>query len=135
MFANAQTAKSLRTVIASGVAAIALIAGSAVVADAPAEAKSTKRCSASVSNTHPHRRQNIDVRVSKVGSGAKITTVANYKTTKTTKRGKANSKGRANIRYNIGGGTFGRKVPVSVTAVKGKTTWICSTSFIPTRKG
>ncbi|WAL39155.1 hypothetical protein BRM1_07545 [Brevibacterium sp. BRM-1] len=127
-------AKTLRTALTSTAAAIALVAGSAVVATAPAEAASRHHCSASVSNSRPHRGQNLVVRVSKVPAKVTVSAVAKYKTTSTGKRAKASKKGKALLHFNVGGGTVGRRVPVQVVAKKGKSTWTCSTSFVPTRK-
>ena len=46
----------------------------------------------------------------------------------------ASARGTAAVKYPIAGATPGRTVWVDVTAVSGKTTWKCSTSFTPRRK-
>ena len=115
------------------VLAAGLLAGPVVVDAAPAEAAS-KSCKVSMSNSKQKQYSNTTVKVSKVGSKAKVTTTAHYKTTKTKKSATASKKGTANLNYRISGATPGKKVKVTVTAKKGKTTWSCSTSFTPKRK-
>lgn len=126
-------AVSFRRRLAAGLTAIALASGAALAAPDPAEA-ATKSCAVKMSNSKPRQYSNTSVQVSKVGSKAKIQTVAHYKTTKTKKKATASTKGRANVNYYISGATPNRKVKVTVTATKGKTTWTCSTSFTPRRK-
>ncbi|MGC2940353.1 MULTISPECIES: hypothetical protein [unclassified Brevibacterium] len=113
--------------------AVGLLAGPIAVDAAPAEA-ATKKCSATMSIKKPRQYSNTSVKVSKVGSKAKVTTIAHYKTTKTKKKATASKKGKASLKYYISGATPGKKVSVTVTAKKGKTTWKCSTSFKPKKK-
>jgi hypothetical protein len=113
--------------------AAGLLAGPIAVDAAPAEA-ATKRCAVKMSNSKPRQYSNTWVNVSKVGSKAKVETLAHYKTTKTRKKATASSKGKASLKYYISGATPGKSVKVTVTAKKGKTTWKCSTSFKPKRK-
>ncbi|TDT31216.1 hypothetical protein ACF3NT_11925 [Naumannella halotolerans] len=111
------------------------LTGTGLVAGAPtADAAPTKKCVAKMSVSKPKQYSKTDVLVSKVGSGAKVTTVAKYSTTQTKKTATAGSKGTASLRYNISGAKPKYKVVVSVTAKKGKTTWKCSTSFIPQKR-
>ena len=125
---------SARITLASLVTGLALVAAPALAFTPPASAAKAKSCSASVSDSRPHRGQFITVTVKKLATGATVTATAKYKTTKTSKTAKAKGKGIAKLGYNIGGGTYGRKVPVSVVATKGKTVWTCSTSFTPSKK-
>ncbi|MGO2862503.1 hypothetical protein ACH82I_06240 [Brevibacterium sp. GP-SGM9] len=113
--------------------ALGLLAGP-IVLDAPPAEAATKKCSAKMSNSKPRQYSNTWVNVSKVGSKAKITTTAHYKTTKTQKKATASKKGKASLKYYISGATPGKKVSVTVVAKKGKTTWKCSTSFKPKKK-
>ncbi len=87
-----------------------------------------------MSNSKPRQYSNTYVRVSGVASKAKITTVAHYKTSKTRKTATASTKGTASIKYYVSRATPNRKVPVTVTAVKGKTKWTCRTSFTPRKR-
>ena len=104
-------------------------------AAAPAEAASSaKPCTASVSVKNPRQWTTTVVNVSRVGANAKVTTRAKYKTTTNTKQAKASARGTAAVKYPIAGATPGRTVWVDVTAVSGKTTWKCSTSFTPRHK-
>lgn len=116
--------------IASGLAGLALVASALVVA-APAEASSTRSCAAHMTVAHPHHYGTTQVVVTKLAKGAKVTTVAHYKSTNTKKTATATSAGKATTTYRVASATYGRKVPVTVTAVKGSTRWTCSTSFTP----
>ena len=111
--------------------AAGLLAGPIAVDAAPAEA-ATKKCAVKMSNSKPRQYSNTWVNVSKVGSKAKVETIAHYKTTK--KKATASKKGKASLKYYISGATPGKAVKVTVTAKKGKTTWKCSTSFKPVKK-
>lgn len=113
--------------------AAGLLAGPIAVDAAPAEA-ATKKCAVKMSNSKPRQYSNTWVTVPKVGSKAKVETIAHYKTTKTKKKATASKKGKASLKYYISGATPGKAVKVTVTAKKGKTTWKCSTSFKPVKK-
>ncbi|WGP07101.1 hypothetical protein QFE97_04880 [Bacillus subtilis] len=113
--------------------ALTLAAGPIAVDTAPAEA-ATKKCAVKMSNSKPRQYSNTWVHVSKVGSTAKVETLAHYKTTKTKRNATASKKGKASLKYYISGATPGKAVKVTVTAKKGKTTWKCSTSFKPVKK-
>ena len=113
--------------------AAGLLAGPIAVDAAPAEA-ATKKCSAKMSISKPRQYSYTNVNVSKVGSKAKVETLAHYKTTKTKKKATASKKGKASLKYYISGATPGKKVSVTVTAKKGKTVWKCSSSFKPVKK-
>lgn len=85
-----------------------------------------------MSKAHPADYTTTDVRVD-TAAAAHVTTVAHYKTTKTTHHRTAGSKGNATVSYYISGATPGYKVTVSVSVVKGNRTGSCSTSFTPHR--
>jgi hypothetical protein len=87
-------------------------------------------CHATMSNYHPADYTTVTVRV-RTAAQARVTTVAHYRTTSTTHHGRANSAGRAGIRYYISGATPGYKVKVSVTVRRGTRKGSCSTSFTP----
>lgn len=133
VFTRRSATASTRRSLAAGLAALALISGSVFTDVAPAAA-APKACSAKMSVSQPRQYSNTWVEVSKVGSKAKVETVAHYKTTKTKKRATASTKGKASLKYYISGATPNRAVKITVTATKGKTTWKCSTSFTPRRK-
>lgn len=85
-----------------------------------------------MSNANPEDYSTTDVDVTTVAR-AHVKAVAHYKTTNTTHRGTANSKGKAVIAFHISDATPGRKVPVDVTVTSGKKSGSCSTSFKPKR--
>ncbi|WP_181274676.1 hypothetical protein [Brevibacterium oceani] len=126
-----------RTKAGSKLLALTLAAGllvGPIALDAqPAEA-ATKKCSAKMSISKPRQYSYTNVNVSKVGSKAKVTTTAHYKTTTTKKKATASKKGKASLKYYISRATPGKKVSVTITAKKGKTTWKCSTSFKPKKR-
>ncbi|KRF16848.1 hypothetical protein [Nocardioides sp. Soil796] len=85
-----------------------------------------------MSDATPKQYSNTYVRV-RTARAVKIRTVAHYKTSKTTKWGKANSVGKASIKYYISGATPGYKVRVSVTVTKNGQSRTCWTAFTPHR--
>lgn len=89
-------------------------------------------CKASMSDASPAQYTDVVVRV-KTAPAAKVRTVAHYRTTDTVKRGKANSAGRANLKYYISGSTPGFRVRVDVTVTKNGRSRSCSTSFVAHR--
>lgn len=127
------TAAPLRRSLATAFVALSLTAGISLADAAPTEAAAAKPCAASMSVTQP-KQNTTTVNVSKVGAKAKVTTRARYKTTTTVKNATASTRGTAAVPYAIARATPGVKVVVDVTAVSGKTTWKCSTSFTPRRK-
>lgn len=114
------------------VAPLALV-GPAAHAAVVQPAGVTKSCSASASPSNPRQNTYVTINVSRLSKGAKVTTVAHYKTTSTTKTATANSYGKAAPSYYISRATIGYPVRVNVTAKSpsGYTTWTCSTSFTP----
>jgi len=139
------------TRIAAGAAAPLALAGvllasagqASTAAAAPAQAMLTASvtaapqatslpCSASMSNSHPHDYTTTNVLVH-TAARAHVTTVAHYKTTNTTHRTVAGSRGNAKIPYYISRATPGYKVKVSVSVSSGSRTGSCSTSFTPQR--
>lgn len=122
-----------RRVASTGLIALLLAGGSVAVAS-PAEAATKPRaCKATVSVAKPKQYTTTVVRVSNVGSKARVTTSAKYKTTTNTKYTTASTKGTASTSYNVARATPGYKVVVTVKATSGKTTWQCSTSYVPRR--
>lgn len=109
--------------------AVTVLAASPLLVPTTASAAALT-CKASVSNSTPKQYSNVYVRV-KTAPAAKVRTVAHYKTTKTTKHGKANSAGKANIKYYISGATPGYKVKVVVTVTKKGKSRTCTTAFTP----
>lgn len=114
---------SMALVSTTVVAPQAASAASAVVASA-------KPCVATVSNARPTQNSTVVVAVSKVAVGAAVTTVAHYKSTNTTKRATAGSRGTASLPYLISRATHGFRVVITVTAAKGSARWSCNTAFI-----
>jgi hypothetical protein len=84
-----------------------------------------------MSNPTPLDGSDTDVIVQARVAGAAVTATAHYRTTTTTRAGRADGQGRATIVFHIGGATPGRPVPVSVTVAAGGTTRSCSTVFTP----
>ena len=93
-------------------------------------AAAVKACTASMSVPNPHQHTTTTVRVGRLAGGARVTTVAHYKTTSTTHTATSAANGTAALPYKISSATKGFKVVVSVTAVKGSTRWSCSTAFV-----
>lgn len=118
--------RGMAVAAALGLAGAALPAG-AFAASTPAAKLS---CRASMSNARPKDYTTTYVDVS-TAARAHVKTVAHYKTTNTTHRGTANSKGKADIPYYISGATPGYTVKVDVTVTLGKKSGSCSTSFTP----
>ncbi len=85
-----------------------------------------------MSNSHPKDYTRTDVLVRTV-KGAKVTTVAHYKTVNRKHHGKANALGRADIPYHISGATPGYRVKVNVYVATAKNKGSCTTSFTPHR--
>ena len=124
------TSTLTRSALGAGVLATLLTLGAVSGVPADAAAKSTP-CKASMSVPKPKQSTTTVVRVSGVGGGASITTVAHYKSTNTTKTAKATAAGAASVPYKISRATKGYRVVVAVTAVKGSKRWSCSTAFVP----
>ena len=125
------TSAPARRTLTTGLLALLLVSGSVSVGAAPAQAAVVKPCKATMSVTQPRQYTTTMVNVSQVGAASRVTTRAKYRTTTNTKYAVASTKGTASVKYPIAGATIGRKVLVEVTAVKGGTTWKCSTSFTP----
>jgi hypothetical protein len=87
-------------------------------------------CRASMSNPSPPDYSTDYVNVT-TAPYARVTMVAYYKTTSTSKSGQADSGGRASIGYDISGATVGYTVAVAVTVSSGGRSASCSTSFTP----
>ena len=120
---------SLRAGLVSMVLALGVVSP-VVLAPAADAATKPAACVATVSNARPTQNSTVTVSVGKVGAAAAVTTVAQYKTTKTTKKATADRTGRAAVAYKIGPATHGFKVVINVTAAKGSSSWACSTSFV-----
>jgi len=87
-------------------------------------------CLAAMSISHPKRYSYTHVLVRTL-SGARVHTVAHYKTTTTAHSARADRAGRADISYYISGATRGRPVPVTVAVTLAGRTATCATSFVP----
>ena len=134
---------SFRSFFGAAAAALLIAVGTPAIADASAQPTSAqqalvssaiqapKACKATISNARPQQYTTVKVSVSGVGSGARVTTTANYKTKPTKKAVSANSKGKSTTSYYISGATKNFKVVISVRAVKGNTVWSCKTAFTP----
>lgn len=107
-----------------------VLMASPLLSTTPAQAVSKPlTCRASMSDSTPKQYSNVSVRVKTGKPKAKVRTVAHYKTTKTTRFRKSNSKGLASVPYYISGSTPGFKVVVKVTVSKNGKTKKCQTSF------
>jgi hypothetical protein len=110
----------------------ALLASAPIVAPVPAQAATGLLCRAHMQDATPaqytYNRAYVTTR-----AYARIRTVAHYKTTNTTKYGKANSAGRGSTRYYISGSTPGYRVYVDVYVSKSGRTGHCRTSFVSHR--
>jgi hypothetical protein len=97
---------------------------------APAEAASPLMCRAHMSDRTPKQYTDVTVFV-RSAPNTNIKTVAHYKTTDTTKRGKTNRRGHGSTKYYISGATPGYRVWVDVSLTKGSRHRQCRTSFVP----
>lgn len=109
----------------------AVLAASPLLVPSQAQAAGALKCNAHMSDATPKQYSNTSVIVKTGKPKAKVRTVAHYKTTKTTKRGKSNSSGKASLKYYVSGATPGYKVKVNVTVSKNGRTKTCTTSFKP----
>ncbi len=123
----------MRLAVKGLIAGLALAIPTTVLAVPVAQAAppKVKACSAVVSNAHPYPNSTVTIKVAKVPGSVVVTTAAKYKTTTTTKRTKATSKGQVAVPYKIGRATKNYPVVVKVTAQKGAQKYACSTSFVP----
>jgi hypothetical protein len=119
-------------VVTTSVAALALATPVLPTASAATVAAKALVCHASMSNSRPKDYTRTDVLVG-TARGARVTTVAHYRTTSTTHRSTANAGGKADIPYFISGATPGYRVKVSVYVVSASRKGSCSTSFTPHR--
>jgi len=123
--------KRIVTVLAGlATAGVLLAPGSALAAPVTPSAVKPLPCHASVSNSQPRDYTDVYVSVTTTAS-ASVTTVAHYRTTSTKHTAKANSHGKASIKYYISRATPGYKVVVSVRVTLGSRAGNCSTSFTP----
>jgi hypothetical protein len=116
----------------AGVATAAVLASAPLLAPVPAQAAGPLRCHAHVSDPTPKDYTYVTVFV-RTAPHAGIKTVAHYKTTNTTKHGKANKHGRGHTRYYISSATPGYRVWVDVWVTKAGRHGHCRTSFLPHR--
>lgn len=121
---NTSLKRNLGVVTAAG-----LLAGATLLAPVPASAAALT-CRATMSDSTPEQYSNVYVRV-RTAAGANVRTVAHYRTTNTTRTGKANGAGKASIKYYISSATAGYRVYVDVTVSKDGASRSCSTSFVP----
>lgn len=87
-------------------------------------------CSAAVSSAFPAHGATEAITVHSV-AGAKVLTIAGFKTGSSSRSTTTNALGLARTAYNIGTAVYGLRVPVSVLVVKGSQTGSCATSFTP----
>ena len=87
-------------------------------------------CTAHVSPVHPTDYSDVTVTIHS-RAGARITTIAHYRTTNHLKTGVANSVGSAWVVYWISGATIGFPVVITVVARIGTLSGSCRTSFTP----
>lgn len=90
----------------------------------------TLSCNTYMSNAHPAQNAATVVHI-RTQPLTKIFTVAFYRTVDRVYYGLANGDGQANVSFNIGDATSGRKVNVVVTVVQGNSAGRCATSFTP----
>lgn len=131
---SGMTAPRHRVSLVALIALSAVLAPTTVVEAAPLQSVVNSvrvPCTAHMSNSRPHQRSTVYVRVSSWG-GANVTTTASYKTTRTVKHGVTNRQtGRVSIEYRISTATIGYRVTVDVIVRKGGNIGMCATSFIP----
>jgi hypothetical protein len=87
---------------------------------------------AGVSNSRPKDGTTVHVNVT-TEKGARVTTVAHFKTGNQVQTTTANSRGEATVAYNVGNARPGSPVSVTVTATYGSSHATAYTSFVPQR--
>ena len=87
---------------------------------------------AQVSNSRPKDGTTVRVNVT-TEKGARVTTVAHFKTGDQVRTTTANSRGEATVAYNVGNAQPGYPVSVTVTATYGPSHATAHTSFVPQR--
>ena len=110
----------------------------AVTKTAPHQAKTAPHqvqhisVQAGVSNSRPKDGTTVRVNIT-TEKGAKVTTVAHFKTGDQVRTTTANSRGEATVAYNVGNAQPGHPVSVTVTATYGSSRATAHTSFVPQR--
>jgi hypothetical protein len=87
---------------------------------------------ARVSNSRPKDGTTVRVNIT-TQKGARVTTVAHFKTGNQVQTTTANSRGEATVAYNVGNAQPGYPVSVTVTATYGSSHATANTSFVPQR--
>src|SRR5487761_61496 len=109
----------------------AVLVAAAGTSVAPSTASATGlTCSAHVNPDRPADYSDVVVTIHS-RAGARIATVAHYRTTNTFKAAVANSSGYASVVYWIARATIGYPVTISVVTKLGTLSGSCSTSFTP----
>ena len=110
----------------------------AITKTAPHQAKTAPHqarhisAQAQVSNSRPKDGTTVRVNVT-TEKGARVTTVAQFKTGDQVRTTTANSRGEATVAYNVGNAQPGYPVSVTVTATYGSSHATAHTSFVPQR--
>lgn len=110
--------------------AAALVGGSAALVPAQGDAATALPCSAHMQDATP-KQYTYDRVYVKTAPSAGIRTVAHYKTTSTTKYGKASGSGQGSTQYYISSATAGYRVWVDVYVHTANSSGHCRTSFVP----
>ena len=116
----------------------AAVTTAAVTKTAPHQAKTAPHqvqhisARAGVSNSRPKDGTTVRVNIT-TEKGARVTTVAHFKTGDQARTTTANSRGEATVAYNVGNAQPGYPVSVTVTATYGSGHATAHTSFVPQR--
>ena len=119
-----------RALLATVVAGSAVLVAPVSVASASAPAPISLGCSAFVSAAHPKPNTVVTVGVRQTSDKVKTSVVAGFKSGAVTAKVQGNAAGYTRARFAVGNAKKGQRVPVSVKAVQGNLSWVCSTSFV-----
>ena len=143
----------MKRMVTGAIAALAVPAAAAgfflATAGPAAASTATAVTTAAITKTAPHQTQHISVQAGVSNSrpkdgttvrvnvttekGARVTTVAHFKTGDQVRTTTANSRGEATVAYNVGNAQPGYPVSVTVTATYGSSHATAHTSFVPQR--
>jgi hypothetical protein len=118
--------------VIGAVGTAAAIAFALVVPAGTAQAATVVPCRATVSVAHPSTNQTEPVYIATL-TNARVTGVAHYKTTNTSKVGTTNIRGHLYLYWRISHATPGYRVNITLAVVKGGMRGSCSTYFSPVR--
>jgi hypothetical protein len=122
-----------RALFATTAVGLALLVAPAGVASAATPAKPTilLGCDAAPSAAAPHLNSRLVISMDQLGAGVAVQVTAHFKSGNVMHHAYGSSVGKAAVAFDLRGAPKGKRVAVTVSAVKGDLGWTCGTSFIP----